>query len=216
MSSPRNISAASSGGGWRGSASGSHVTGAAAATVTILRGQSSVLYTFYPPLQAHPLFYIGATMIVVGSWLWGGVLIASHRAWRRASSAGCDSAGHARHADGGDRLVPGDGRPRGGNAGHPDPVVARARRDRRSARGAHLLLVVRSSAGVLLAAAGLRVVVHGAAASRRRPALQRFAGADGVHPVRACSRRPSASTTSSRIRASAPAGSWPTPSRPTP
>src|SRR5580765_1792179 len=59
------------------------VTGAAAATVTILRGQSSVLYTFYPPLQAHPLFYIGATMIVVGSWLWGGVLIASHRAWRR-------------------------------------------------------------------------------------------------------------------------------------
>ena len=57
--------------------------GAIAATVTILRGQSSVLYTFYPPLQAHPLFYIGATMIVVGSWLWGGVLIASYRAWRR-------------------------------------------------------------------------------------------------------------------------------------
>jgi len=59
------------------------VVGALVAAVTILRGQSSVLYTFYPPMQAHPLFYIGATLIVIGSWLWGGVLIASYRVWRR-------------------------------------------------------------------------------------------------------------------------------------
>jgi cytochrome c oxidase subunit 1 len=59
------------------------VTGSVAAAVTILRGQSSVLYTFYPPLQAHPLFYIGATLLVVASWIWGGVIIASFRAWRR-------------------------------------------------------------------------------------------------------------------------------------
>jgi cytochrome c oxidase subunit I len=51
--------------------------------VTILRGQSTVLYTFYPPLQAHPLFYIGATLLVVASWIWGAVVIASYRAWRR-------------------------------------------------------------------------------------------------------------------------------------
>src|SRR5215470_2859835 len=44
-------------------------TGSVAAAVTILRGQSTVLYTFYPPLQAHPLFYIGATLLVVGSWI---------------------------------------------------------------------------------------------------------------------------------------------------
>jgi len=50
---------------------------------TILRGQSSVLYTFYPPLQAHPIFYIGATLLIVGSWIWGGVVIASFRSWRR-------------------------------------------------------------------------------------------------------------------------------------
>ena len=56
--------------------------GALMAAVTILRGQSTVLYTFYPPMQAHPLFYIGATLIVVGSWLWGGILIASVRSWR--------------------------------------------------------------------------------------------------------------------------------------
>jgi cytochrome c oxidase subunit 1 len=57
--------------------------GTALAATTILRGQSTVLYTFYPPLQAHPLFYIGATLLVIGSWLWGAVVIASYRSWRR-------------------------------------------------------------------------------------------------------------------------------------
>ena len=57
--------------------------GTAGAAATILTGKSTVLYTFYPPLQAHPIFYIGATLLVVGSWVWGGVIIASIRAWRR-------------------------------------------------------------------------------------------------------------------------------------
>lgn len=57
--------------------------GSIAAAITILRGQSTVLYTFYPPLQAHPLFYIGATLLIVGSWIWGRVMIASYRSWRR-------------------------------------------------------------------------------------------------------------------------------------
>ncbi|MCR4375502.1 MAG: cbb3-type cytochrome c oxidase subunit I [Acidobacteria bacterium] len=59
------------------------VVGTVAAAYTILTGQSSVLYTFYPPLQAHPVFYVGATLLVVGSWIWGGVLIASYRSWKR-------------------------------------------------------------------------------------------------------------------------------------
>jgi len=59
------------------------VAGTLAAAATILLGKSSVLYTFYPPLQAHPLFYIGATLLVVGSWIWGGVMIASCRSWQR-------------------------------------------------------------------------------------------------------------------------------------
>lgn len=41
--------------------------GSVTAAITILRGQSSVLYTFYAPMQAHPLFYIGATLLIVGS-----------------------------------------------------------------------------------------------------------------------------------------------------
>jgi cytochrome c oxidase subunit 1 len=59
------------------------VVGTAVTAVTILAGKASVLYTFYPPLQAHPAFYIGATLLVVGSWVWGGVMIACYRAWRR-------------------------------------------------------------------------------------------------------------------------------------
>ena len=54
-------------------------------TIAILSGTSTVLYTFYPPLMAHPAFYIGATLLVVGSWIWCGVMIASYRAWRKAA-----------------------------------------------------------------------------------------------------------------------------------
>jgi len=59
------------------------LAGSVATAWTIIAGKSSVLYTFYPPLLAHPLFYIGATLLVVGSWIWGGILIANYRAWRR-------------------------------------------------------------------------------------------------------------------------------------
>jgi cytochrome c oxidase subunit 1 len=59
------------------------VIGTAITTVAILSGTSTVLYTFYPPLLAHPAFYIGATLLVVGSWIWCGVMIASYRSWRR-------------------------------------------------------------------------------------------------------------------------------------
>lgn len=52
-------------------------------TLAILSGTSTVLYTFYPPLEAHPAFYVGATLLVVGSWIWCGVVIASFRVWRR-------------------------------------------------------------------------------------------------------------------------------------
>ena len=59
------------------------VVGTVMTAQTILRGQSTVLYTFYPPLQAHPAFYIGATLLIVGSWIWGGVFVATYRSWRR-------------------------------------------------------------------------------------------------------------------------------------
>ena len=59
------------------------VLGTAAASWAILTGKASVLYTFYPPLQAHPAFYIGLTLVVVGSWIWSFVMLATWTAWRR-------------------------------------------------------------------------------------------------------------------------------------
>jgi len=42
------------------------------------------MYTFYPPLVAHPAFYIGATMLVVGSWLWCFEMIWAMNIWKKA------------------------------------------------------------------------------------------------------------------------------------
>jgi cytochrome c oxidase subunit 1 len=43
--------------------------GTAMAALTILRGNATVLYTFYAPLKASPWFYIGATLLVLGTWV---------------------------------------------------------------------------------------------------------------------------------------------------
>ena len=63
---------------------GLSLAGVLMALATVFAFKSSVLYTFYPPLQAHPLFYIGLTLLVVGSWGWAASMIA---AWRRARAA---------------------------------------------------------------------------------------------------------------------------------
>jgi cytochrome c oxidase subunit I len=57
--------------------------GTAMAATMILLKEASVLYTFYAPLQAHPIFYIGLVLVVVGSWLSGGSNIAAYTRWRR-------------------------------------------------------------------------------------------------------------------------------------
>jgi cytochrome c oxidase subunit 1 len=42
-----------------------------------------VLYTFYPPLKAHPLFYLGAALLIVGSWLPMYDFVKLYRAWKQ-------------------------------------------------------------------------------------------------------------------------------------
>jgi len=59
------------------------LTGTVMAAIPLLTGKASVLYTFYPPLKAHPMFYIGATLLVVGSWLWCLEMIMSVATWKR-------------------------------------------------------------------------------------------------------------------------------------
>src|SRR5690625_4333082 len=45
------------------------ILGTTFAAITILLGRANVLYTFYAPLKAHPLFYIGLALVIVGSWI---------------------------------------------------------------------------------------------------------------------------------------------------
>ncbi len=57
--------------------------GTVLAAWAILWGKATVLYTFYPPLEAHPLFYIGAALLVIGSWGWCWVIVHTYLTWKR-------------------------------------------------------------------------------------------------------------------------------------
>ncbi|MGB5279300.1 MAG: b(o/a)3-type cytochrome-c oxidase subunit 1 [Gammaproteobacteria bacterium] len=58
--------------------------GVVLAAVPLLTGNASVLYTFYPPLMAHPSFYIGAALLVVGSWVWCLEMVVMLAIWKKA------------------------------------------------------------------------------------------------------------------------------------
>jgi cytochrome c oxidase subunit 1 len=53
------------------------------AAIPLLLNMASVLYTFYPPLQAPWYYYLGLTLFVVGSWVSGWSIILTVIAWRR-------------------------------------------------------------------------------------------------------------------------------------
>lgn len=57
--------------------------GTAITATTILLGKASVLYTFYAPLQAHPAFYIGLTLVIVGSWIAAFVNFHQLAVWKK-------------------------------------------------------------------------------------------------------------------------------------
>ncbi|MCZ8532358.1 b(o/a)3-type cytochrome-c oxidase subunit 1 [Psychrobacillus psychrodurans] len=58
-------------------------TGTVAAATMVLLNEASVLYTFYAPLQAHWIFYVGMALVVVGSWIVGLAKIMKYREWRK-------------------------------------------------------------------------------------------------------------------------------------
>jgi len=59
------------------------VIGAVAAAAMIFAGKATVLYTFYPPLKAHPVFYLGLAIFIVGSWIAFYAWVPAYRRWRR-------------------------------------------------------------------------------------------------------------------------------------
>ena len=62
------------------------VAGVLVTTWAILTHRASVLYTFYPPMQAHPAFYIGLTIVVVASLEWAASIVASWWELRRTNA----------------------------------------------------------------------------------------------------------------------------------
>lgn len=57
--------------------------GAVMAAAMIFAGKASVLYTFYPPLKASPIFYIGLAVFIVGSWIALYTWIPPYLRWRK-------------------------------------------------------------------------------------------------------------------------------------
>lgn len=62
---------------------GMMIAGTVLAAVMILSGNASVLYTFYAPMKAHPLHYIGNVLLITGSWVAFFGWIGMYRKWRR-------------------------------------------------------------------------------------------------------------------------------------
>ncbi len=63
------------------------VLGTVSAGVPILMNLASVLYTFYPPMQASTFFYLGLVLVVVGSWVCGWGFYLTYGAWRKENPA---------------------------------------------------------------------------------------------------------------------------------
>lgn len=53
------------------------------ATVEIIAGKASVLYTFYAPLQASGWYYVGLALFVVGTWIYSFALIGHYVKWKK-------------------------------------------------------------------------------------------------------------------------------------
>ncbi|MDX1413625.1 MAG: b(o/a)3-type cytochrome-c oxidase subunit 1 [Candidatus Promineifilaceae bacterium] len=59
------------------------VLGLVVAAIPILGNLATVLYTFYPPMEANIFFYLGLTLVVVGSWVAGWGFYHMLIVWRR-------------------------------------------------------------------------------------------------------------------------------------
>ena len=59
------------------------VAGTVMAAAPVALGQASVLYTFYPPMIASVFYYLGVVLVVVGSWIWVGLIAWNLHRWKQ-------------------------------------------------------------------------------------------------------------------------------------
>lgn len=59
------------------------VLGLIMAAIPILMNAATVLFTFYPPLKANTFFYVGLTLVVIGSWMHGYGYYLTYWEWRK-------------------------------------------------------------------------------------------------------------------------------------
>lgn len=59
------------------------ILGVVLVVIPILMNEASVMYTFYPPMAAHPMFYFGLVFVVLGVWMccFGGFIQVAN--WRK-------------------------------------------------------------------------------------------------------------------------------------
>lgn len=62
---------------------GTMLLGTVVAALSIVSGNASVLYTFYPPQIAHWTFYAGAALLLVGSIPWIVITLAMQVRWKK-------------------------------------------------------------------------------------------------------------------------------------
>lgn len=51
--------------------------------IPVLMNEASVMYTFYPPMAAHPMFYFGLVFIVLGIWMLSAGAFIQVANWRK-------------------------------------------------------------------------------------------------------------------------------------
>ena len=59
------------------------LAGTVITAIPLVGNAATVMFTFYPPMKAHWAFYVGLTLVVVGTWLVTLNLVLTYRAWRK-------------------------------------------------------------------------------------------------------------------------------------
>ena len=53
------------------------------AIIPVAAGRASVLYTFYPPLLGSPWYYLGISLVIIGSYFWIALMLINFGAWKK-------------------------------------------------------------------------------------------------------------------------------------